>query len=147
MDFRFLYKADRHLFSIGCNLAQGRLDASCYDLLATESCLTSFLAVARGRGARGGTGSSSAGPFIQAAGRIGLLSWGGTMFEYLMPRLLLKALPGTLLDRDDRARPSRGRSSTASRTACPGGSPSRASRRSTPTATTSTSRSACRASA
>ena len=44
----FLYKDDRHLFSIGYNLAHGRLDASCYDLLASEACLTSFLAVARG---------------------------------------------------------------------------------------------------
>ncbi len=44
------------------------------------------------------TGSTWAGNFIRAAGRIGLISWGGTMFEYLMPRLLLRSLPGTLLD-------------------------------------------------
>ncbi|MBX6315120.1 MAG: glycosyl transferase family 36, partial [Isosphaeraceae bacterium] len=48
MDFRFLYRADRHLFAIGCNLALGRLDEASYDLLASEASLTSLLAVARG---------------------------------------------------------------------------------------------------
>ncbi len=96
MDFRFLYKEDRHLYSIGANLAQERLDASCYDLLASESALTSFLTVARGEVPRRHWFQLGR-PFVRTAGRIGLLSWGGTMFEYLMPRLLLKALPGTLL--------------------------------------------------
>ncbi len=97
MDFTFLYKDDRHLFSIGANLAQDRLDASCYDLLASESCLTSYLAVARGEVPRRHWFQLGR-PYIKVAGRIGLLSWGGTMFEYLMPRLLMKTLPGTLID-------------------------------------------------
>ncbi len=96
MDFRFLYKADRHLFSIGCNLVQGRLDASCYDLLASEAALTSFLAVARGQVPRKHWFQLGR-PFIDAANQVGLLSWGGTMFEYLMPRLMLKSLPATLV--------------------------------------------------
>ena len=48
MDFRPLYKPDRHLFAIGANLSQGQLDGACYDLLASECCLTSYLTVARG---------------------------------------------------------------------------------------------------
>ena len=97
MDFRPLYRPDRHLFAIGFNLAQGRLDNACYDLLASESCLTSYLAVARGEAPRRHWFQLGR-QFIRAAGRIGLISWGGTMFEYLMPRLLLRSLPGTLLD-------------------------------------------------
>ncbi len=96
MDFRFLYKPDRHLFAIGCNLAQGRLDGACYDLLASESCLTSFLTIARGEVPRRHWFQLGR-PFIRAGGHVGLLSWGGTMFEYLMPRLLIKSLPGTLV--------------------------------------------------
>ncbi len=97
MDFRFLYKEDRHLFSIGLNLATGRLDASCYDLLASEACLSSFLAICRGDAPRRHWFQLGR-PFIEAADRVGLLSWGGSMFEYLMPRLLLLPLKGTLLD-------------------------------------------------
>ena len=96
MDFRPLYRPDRHLFAIGFNLVQGRLDSACYDLLASECCLTSYLAVARGEAPRRHWFQLGR-PFIRAAGRIGLISWGGTMFEYLMPRLLLRSLPGTLL--------------------------------------------------
>jgi len=96
MDFRPLYKPERHLFAIGCNLVQGRLDGACYDLLASESCLTSFLTVARGEAPRRHWFQLGR-PYIRAAARLGLVSWGGTMFEYLMPRLMLRSLPGTLL--------------------------------------------------
>ena len=96
MDFQPLYKPERHLFAIGSNLGQGQLDGACYDLLASEACLTSFLTVARGDAPRRHWFQLGR-PFIRAAGRTGLISWGGTMFEYLMPRLLLRSLPGTLL--------------------------------------------------
>ena len=96
MDFRPLYRPERHLFAIGANLAQGQLDGACYDLLASESCLTSYLTVARGDAPRRHWFQLGR-PYIRAAGRIGLVSWGGTMFEYLMPRLLLRSLPETLL--------------------------------------------------
>ena len=120
MDFRLLYKPERHLFSIGCNLVQGRLDGAHYDLLASEACLTSFLTIARGD-APGGTGSSSAGPSSERAGRVGLVSWGGTMFEYLMPRLLLRGLARHAPRRGRAGRPSPGRSSTAGRPGVPWG--------------------------
>ena len=96
MDFAFLYKSERHLFSIGCNLMQGRLDDACYDLLASESSLTSYLAIARGDVPRRHWFQLGR-PYIKAAGQIGLMSWGGTIFEYLMPRLLLRSLPGTVM--------------------------------------------------
>ncbi|MHC5544453.1 glucoamylase family protein, partial [Singulisphaera rosea] len=97
MEFRPLYKPDRHLYAIGCNLVQGKLDGACYDLIASESCLTSFLTIARGDAPRRHWFQLGR-PYIRAAGEIGLVSWGGTMFEYLMPRLMLKSLPGTLVD-------------------------------------------------
>jgi cyclic beta-1,2-glucan synthetase len=102
MDFRFLYNPERHLFSIGLNVAAGRLDQGHYDLLASEACLASFLAVARGDVPRRHwfqLGRLS----TLVAGRQGLISWGGTMFEYLMPRLLLPVPRGTLLDAAERA--------------------------------------------
>src|SRR5262249_10896119 len=52
MDFRFLYKPDRHLFAIGYQVSQKRLDTPSYDLLASEARLASFLAVARGEAPR-----------------------------------------------------------------------------------------------
>ncbi len=96
MDFRPLYKPERHLYAIGANVVHGNLDSACYDLLASESCLTSYLNVARGNAPRRHWFQLGR-PYIQAAGRLGLISWGGTMFEYLMPRLLLRSLPNTLL--------------------------------------------------
>ena len=101
MNFRFLYKDDRHLFSIGMNMVVGRLDASCYDLMASEACLSSFLAISRGDAPRRHWFQLGR-PFIEAADQIGLLSWGGSMFEYLMPRLLMRPLEGTLLDQAHR---------------------------------------------
>lgn len=102
MDFRFLYNSQRRLFSIGYNVPLGRLDGAHYDLLASEACLTSFLGIARGEIPREHwfqLGRLS----TLTAGRPGLLSWGGTMFEYLMPRLLLPIMEGTLLDASQRA--------------------------------------------
>ena len=96
MDFRPLYKTDRHLFAIGCNLAQGKLDGACYDLVASEACLTSMLTIARGDAPRRHWFQLGR-PYIKAAGRLGLLSWGGTMFEYLMPRLMMRSLAGTVV--------------------------------------------------
>jgi cyclic beta-1,2-glucan synthetase len=97
MDFRFLYNANRNLFVVGYNVTLGRLDAAHYDLLASEACLASFLAIARGDAPRKHwfqLGRLT----TRIAGRPGLVSWGGTMFEYLMPRLLLPIAPHTLLD-------------------------------------------------
>jgi cyclic beta-1,2-glucan synthetase len=101
MDFTFLFNPERDLFAIGFNKSSGRLDNAHYDLLASECRLASFLAVARGEVARKHWFMLGR-PVTIAAGRQGLLSWGGTMFEYLMPRLLLPTFPGTLLDTAER---------------------------------------------
>jgi cyclic beta-1,2-glucan synthetase len=96
MDFRFLYNENRHLFSTGYNATTGILDNSHYDLLASEARLTSFLAVARAEAGKRHW-FQLARPVTDAGGTAVLLSWGGSMFEYLMPQLLLRNYPGTLL--------------------------------------------------
>ena len=102
MDFRFLYSVDRELFSIGYNVATGRLDGSHYDLLASEACIASFLAVSRGQVPR--KHWFRLGRLVtHVAGETGLVSWGGTMFEYLMPRILLPVPRGVLLDQAQRS--------------------------------------------
>ena len=96
-DFRILFDAQRLLFSIGYNTAEGRLDGSFYDMLASECRLASFLAIAKGdvpqehwfRLGRALT---------QTTGGRALLSWSASMFEYLMPALVMRSWPETLLD-------------------------------------------------
>ncbi len=97
MSFGFLYKPDRHLFAIGYNVAQGRLDAACYDLLASEARLASYLAIARGDVPPRHWFHLGRTP-VRAGARLCLVSWGGTMFEYLMPQLFLRRYVGTLLE-------------------------------------------------
>jgi cyclic beta-1,2-glucan synthetase len=102
MDFKILYNEKRHLFAVGFNLSHGRLDNAHYDLLASEACLTSFLAVARGDVPKKHWFQLGR-PMTRAGRSLALLSWGGTMFEYLMPRLLLPSFPDTLLTEGQRA--------------------------------------------
>jgi cyclic beta-1,2-glucan synthetase len=106
MRFGFLYDRRRRIFSIGYRLADvqgpGRLDASFYDLLASEARLASFVAIANGDVPQHHW--FHLGRLVTSVdGRATLMSWGGTMFEYLMPQLLLRAYPGTLLDQSCRA--------------------------------------------
>ena len=88
MDFRGLYDAKRHLFHIGLRVDEQVLDASYYDLLASESRLTSFLAIAKGDVPKRHW-SALGRPFLSVGGVPGLASWSGSMFEYLMPSLLM----------------------------------------------------------
>lgn len=97
MDFRFLYNTERDLFSIGYNVDNHRLDPNHYDLLASEACIASFLAIAYGQAPRKHWFQLGR-IFTQIGHRTGLISWGGTMFEYLMPKLLLPTVSGVLLD-------------------------------------------------
>jgi cyclic beta-1,2-glucan synthetase len=101
MDFRLLYDADARRFRIGYNASADRFDANHYDLLASEARLASFFAIAKadvppehwfhlGR------------PLHRVAGRLTLVSWGGSMFEYLMPPLFLRSESGTLLAQSER---------------------------------------------
>src|SRR2546429_1073796 len=95
---RFLYNEERRIFAIGYQVAERRLDNSFYDLLASEARLTSFLAIARGEVPVEHWWALSR-PFGSAYGRLPLLSWSGTMFEYLMPLLFTQTHENSLLDR------------------------------------------------
>jgi cyclic beta-1,2-glucan synthetase len=106
MRFDFLYDRRRRIFSIGYRLADvegpGRFDAAFYDLLASEARLASFVAIAKGDVPQHHW--FHLGRLVtNVDGRATLMSWGGTMFEYLMPQLLLRSFPGTLLDQSCRA--------------------------------------------
>jgi cyclic beta-1,2-glucan synthetase len=97
MDFGFLFDPARELFSIGYQHAEHALDPSYYDLLASESRLASFIAIAKGEVPADHwfrLGRS----LTHAAGETALVSWSGSMFEYLMPALVMRSLPFTLLD-------------------------------------------------
>src|SRR5580765_6698520 len=98
MGLRFLYDEERRIFAIGYQVAERRLDTSFYDLLASEARLTSFLAIARGEVPVEHWWALSR-PFGSAYGRLPLLSWSGTMFEYLMPLLFTQTHVNSLLDR------------------------------------------------
>ncbi|MRR12286.1 hypothetical protein EG835_07445, partial [bacterium] len=101
-DFGMLYDDSRQLFSIGFNTAEGRLDDSYYDMLASECRLASFLSVARGEVPQEHwfrLGRSIA----RTEGGAALISWSASMFEYLMPLLVMRTWPDTLLDRTYRS--------------------------------------------
>jgi cyclic beta-1,2-glucan synthetase len=96
-DFAFLYDPSRDLFRIGFHLSSEELDANHYDLLASEARIASFLAIAKGD-APVEHWLQLGRPVVRMAGSRVLLSWGGTMFEYLMPPLLLRSPERTLLE-------------------------------------------------
>ncbi|MGE5927149.1 MAG: GH36-type glycosyl hydrolase domain-containing protein, partial [Gemmatimonadota bacterium] len=96
MDFRFLFDEQRRLFAIGYQQTSHTLDSSYYDLLASEARLASFLAIAKndvpvehwfrlGR------------TLTRASGAPALVSWSGSIFEYLMPMLVMRSFPFTVL--------------------------------------------------
>jgi cyclic beta-1,2-glucan synthetase len=102
MTFSFLYDPNRHVFHIGYNVESGRMDANYYDLLASESRISSLIAIARGDVPQEHWLHLSR-PLTEVNGKQTLLSWSGTMFEYLMPTLLLKSYPDTLIDQSCQA--------------------------------------------
>ncbi|MCE9572903.1 MAG: cellobiose phosphorylase [Deltaproteobacteria bacterium] len=98
MDFRLLYDRERALFRIGYNVTADQADSNHYDLLASEARLASYLAIVR-REVPETHWYALGRPMTSVAGEPTLVSWGGTMFEYLMPNLLMRSQPGTLLAR------------------------------------------------
>ena len=98
MEFDFLFNRDRRLLSIGYVVAEDGLDASCYDLVASEARLASFMAIAAGEvPARHWF---RLGREVTPIGRgAALISWSGSMFEYLMPSLVMRAPLGSLIER------------------------------------------------
>jgi cyclic beta-1,2-glucan synthetase len=101
MEFGFLLDPARQLLSIGYQITEGSLDPNCYDLLASEARLASFVAIAKGdvpvrhwfRLGRALT------PVDRGSA---LISWSGSMFEYLMPSLVMRAPTGSLLGQTSR---------------------------------------------
>lgn len=97
MDFKFLFDVERKVFTIGYHVTASAADNSFYDLLASEARLASFVAIAKGdvpveHWFRMGR------QLTRVDGGRALISWTGTMFEYLMPLLVMRNYPGTLLD-------------------------------------------------
>ncbi|HWR18079.1 MAG TPA: glucoamylase family protein [Clostridia bacterium] len=97
MDFTALYDRERSLFHIGFDASNGVLSKSWYDLIASEARLTSLMAIALGQIETKHWQNLGRLLTIASGGRT-LLSWGGTMFEYLMPVLFTGSIPFTLLD-------------------------------------------------
>jgi cyclic beta-1,2-glucan synthetase len=106
MQFGFLYDRRRRLFTIGYRLPDahgpGGPDGAYYDMLASEARLASFVAIAKGDVPQHHW--FHLGRMVtNIGGRAALMSWGGTMFEYLMPLLVMRTFPGTLLDQSCRS--------------------------------------------
>ncbi len=102
MEYDFLFNTARHLLAIGYDVGEHRLDSSYYDLLASEARFSSFVAIAQGElpqdswFALGRLLTTTGGEPI-------LLSWSGSMFEYLMPLLVMPTYENSLLDQTCKA--------------------------------------------
>ncbi|MDZ4213933.1 MAG: glucoamylase family protein [Rhodocyclaceae bacterium] len=102
MEYDFLFDHSRRLLSIGYNVGEGRADASFYDLLASEARLCNFVAIAQGKLPQ--ESWFSLGRLLTGTGgKPVLLSWTGSMFEYLMPLLVMPTYENTLLDQTYKA--------------------------------------------
>ncbi len=101
MEFGFLFDDDKQMLSIGYRGSDGTLDGSFYDLLASEARLASFVAIAKGDlPAKHWFRLGRA--LAPIDGSAGLISWSGSMFEYLMPSLVMRAPSGSLLEQTNR---------------------------------------------
>ena len=96
MDFRFLFDPQRQVFHIGYNVDSGWLDSNHYDLLASEARISSLIAIGKGDVPQSHW-LFLARPLTEVGNTRALLSWSGTMFEYLMPTLFLRSYRNTLL--------------------------------------------------
>ena len=96
MEFGFLFDHTRKLFSIGYRVSDNSLDPTCYDLLASEARLTSFIAIAKGDvpSAHWFHLGRALTPVDRGSA---LVSWSGSMFEYLMPVLVMRSPSGSLI--------------------------------------------------
>ncbi|HVX65145.1 MAG TPA: glucoamylase family protein, partial [Bryobacteraceae bacterium] len=95
MDFGFLYLRRRKVLSVGYDIGAGRLEPSAYDLLASEARIASFIAIAKGDIPQEAWFHLGRAHTLYRGERA-LLSWTGTMFEYLMPSLWMHHFPGTI---------------------------------------------------
>jgi cellobiose phosphorylase len=106
MDFEFLYDAVCGLLTIGYDVGERRRDPACYDLLASEARLASFLLIAQGQVPQ--KHWFALGRLLTShGGDVSLISWSGSMFEYLMPQLIMPSYANTLLEQTCRTAVSR----------------------------------------
>ena len=106
MDFEFLYDTSRSLLTLGYDVGERRRDPSCYDLLASEARLASFLLIAKGQVPQ--KHWFALGRLLSRhGGNVSLISWSGSMFEYLMPQLFMPSYENTLLQQTCKAAVSR----------------------------------------
>ncbi|MDT8385681.1 MAG: glucoamylase family protein [Gammaproteobacteria bacterium] len=106
MDFEFLYDTACGLLAIGYDVGERRRDPTCYDLLASEARLASFLLIAQGQVPQ--KHWFSLGRLLTSHGSdVSLISWSGSMFEYLMPQLIMPSYANTLLEQTCKAAVSR----------------------------------------
>jgi cyclic beta-1,2-glucan synthetase len=96
-NMRFLYDPTRRLFFTGYNVSDRRMDTGYYNLLASEARLGSFVSIARGEVPVEHWWALGR-PYGVSHGEQVLLSWGGTMFEYLMPLILNRSFENSMLD-------------------------------------------------
>lgn len=97
LQYDFLYDKTQHLLSIGYNTDNNRCDDSYYDLLASEARLSNFVAIAQGKLPQ--ESWFSLGRRLTSTDNVPvLLSWSGSMFEFLMPNLVMPTYENTLLD-------------------------------------------------
>ena len=101
-DFNFLYHPSRRLLHLGWRVDERTLDNSFYDLLASESRLASLIAIAKADVPAAHWGALGR-PFHAVGSTASLRSWSGSMFEYLMPTLVLAEPPGSVLHNACRA--------------------------------------------
>jgi cyclic beta-1,2-glucan synthetase len=97
MDFKLLYDDKKELFAIGMNVEEDKLSKAYYDLLASEARQASFIAIAKGDIPQKHWFKLGRALSLIGDRRV-LTSWSGTMFEYLMPLLIMKNYDNTLLD-------------------------------------------------
>jgi cellobiose phosphorylase len=102
MDFAFLFNGARDLFATGFNVTERRFDTGFYDLLASEARLCSYVAIALGQVPQDHWFSMGR-LLVASHGEPILVSWSGSMFEYLMPLLVMPNYENTLLDHTCRA--------------------------------------------
>lgn len=102
VDFRFLFNEKRMLFHIGYHVSSHTLDEGCYDLMASESALTSLLAIAMGEVPLKHWNKLGR-PLTIVGGIPCFVSWSGTMFEYLMPNLVFKEYEDSVYAQTSRA--------------------------------------------
>ena len=102
MDYAFLYDRETRTFFIGYNLSFDRMDDHRYDLLASEARLASYIAIAKGD-VPAEHWFHLGRPISRSSGPLTILSWNGSMFEFLMPALLIRSAPGQLLGQSEQA--------------------------------------------